>query len=43
MSPDLSVVVPVYKVEPYLHQCLNSLIEQKKRDRGHRNRRWISG
>ncbi len=25
---DLAVIVPVYKVEPYIHQCIDSLINQ---------------
>ncbi len=32
MSIKVSVVVPVYKTEPYLRQCLDSLINQKLRD-----------
>lgn len=28
MHPKLSVIVPVYKVEPYLCQCLDSLVNQ---------------
>lgn len=28
MWPKLSVVVPVYKVEPYLRQCLDSIVNQ---------------
>lgn len=30
--PDVSVIVPVYKVEPYLRQCLDSLIGQTKQE-----------
>ena len=26
MHPDISVIVPVYQVEPYLRTCLDSLI-----------------
>lgn len=26
--PEISVVVPVYKVEPYLHQCVDSVLAQ---------------
>ncbi len=26
--PQISVIVPVYKVEPYLHQCVNSVLAQ---------------
>lgn len=32
MMPDVSVIVPVYKVEPYLRQCLDSLIGQTKQE-----------
>ena len=28
MKPEISVIVPVYNVEPYLKRCLNSIIEQ---------------
>ena len=28
MQPKLSIVVPVYKVEPYIRQCLDSLVNQ---------------
>ena len=28
MHPKLTVIVPVYKVEPYLRQCLDSLVNQ---------------
>lgn len=28
MRPKLSVLVPIYNVEPYLRQCLSSLVEQ---------------
>ena len=24
----LSVIVPVYKVEPYIHKCVDSILEQ---------------
>lgn len=26
--PKISVIVPVYKAEPYLRRCLNSILEQ---------------
>lgn len=26
--PEISVIVPVYKVEPYLHQCVDSILAQ---------------
>ena len=32
MIPDVSVIVPVYNVEPYLCRCLNSLINQTKKE-----------
>ncbi len=28
----ISIIVPVYKVEPYLHQCIDSIIHQTYRD-----------
>lgn len=28
MTPDVSVIVPVYKVEKYLHRCIDSLVNQ---------------
>ena len=28
----ISIIVPVYKVEPYLHQCLDSILNQTYRD-----------
>lgn len=31
-SPKISVVVPIYKVEPYLRQCVDSLLNQTLRD-----------
>ncbi len=27
-SPKISVIVPVYKVEPYLPQCIDSILVQ---------------
>lgn len=30
--PTISVVVPVYKVEPYLHRCVDSILGQTYRD-----------
>ena len=30
--PVISVIVPVYKVEPYLHQCLDSVLAQSFTD-----------
>lgn len=30
--PLLSVIIPVYKVEKYLHKCVNSVLEQKFKD-----------
>ena len=32
MSPKVSVVVPIYNVEPYLSQCVESLLTQTLRD-----------
>ncbi len=32
MGDKISVIIPVYKVEPYLHQCLDSVINQTYRD-----------
>ena len=32
MQPKVSVVVPVYNVEQYLRQCLDSLINQTLKD-----------
>ena len=32
MKPKVSVIVPVYKVEPYLRKCLDSLVNQTLRD-----------
>ena len=32
MNPNLSVIVPVYKVEPYIRQCLDSLVNQTYQD-----------
>lgn len=28
MNPKISVIIPVYKVEPYIRQCLNSVVNQ---------------
>ncbi|MGE8204570.1 glycosyltransferase family 2 protein [Heyndrickxia sp. NPDC080065] len=28
MDPKISVIVPVYKVEPYLHKCIDSILAQ---------------
>lgn len=32
MGPKISVIVPVYKVEPYLDQCVESVVNQTYRD-----------
>lgn len=32
MNPFVSVIVPVYNVEPYLARCLDSIIGQTLRD-----------
>ena len=26
--PKITVIVPIYKVEPYLHRCIDSVINQ---------------
>ena len=31
-NPLVSVIVPVYKVEPYLRKCLDSILTQTYRD-----------
>ena len=31
-DPKISVIVPVYKVEPYLHKCLDSIVNQTYRN-----------
>ena len=31
-APALSVIVAVHKVQGYLHQCLNSILDQSFRD-----------
>lgn len=33
MSPEISVIVPIYNVDKYLHQCLDSLVQQTIADR----------
>lgn len=30
--PEFSIIVPIYKVEPYLHQCINSILAQTHAD-----------
>lgn len=32
MNPYLSIIVPIYKVEPYLHQCIDSILAQTFED-----------
>lgn len=32
MSPKISIIVPVYNVEKYIHRCIHSLINQTLRD-----------
>ena len=32
MKPSLSIVVPVYNVEQYLHKCVDSILNQTFRD-----------
>lgn len=31
-KPEISVIVPVYKVEPYLRRCLDSIVNQTYRN-----------
>jgi glycosyltransferase involved in cell wall biosynthesis len=31
-NPSLSIIVPVYNVEQYLDQCLQSILRQSKKD-----------
>ena len=28
MNPKISIIVPVYKVEPYIHKCVDSILAQ---------------
>lgn len=28
MRPDISIIVPIYKVEKYLERCINSILNQ---------------
>jgi len=30
--PNVSIIVPIYNVEPYLHRCLDSLVNQTLKD-----------
>ena len=32
MRPKISIIVPVYKVENYIHKCINSILNQKFKD-----------
>lgn len=32
MNPEISVIVPVYNVEKWLHKCIDSILEQKYRN-----------
>lgn len=32
MNPKISVIIPIYKVEPYLRQCLDSVVNQTYRN-----------
>src|SRR5215469_13757361 len=32
MQPIISIIIPVYNVEPYLRQCLDSVVNQTMRD-----------
>ena len=28
MKPKVSIIVPIYKVEKYIHKCINSILGQ---------------
>lgn len=32
MDPKVSIIVPIYKVEPYIHRCINSILNQTYKD-----------
>lgn len=32
MKPKISIIVPVYKVEPYIHKCIDSILNQTFKD-----------
>ena len=32
MNPKISIIVPVYKVEPYIHKCIDSILNQTFKD-----------
>lgn len=32
MNPKISIIVPVYKVEPYIHKCVDSILNQTFKD-----------
>ena len=32
MMPKVSIIVPVYKVEEYVHECIDSILNQKFKD-----------
>jgi glycosyltransferase involved in cell wall biosynthesis len=32
MNPKISIIVPVYKVEPYIHKCIDSILAQNLKD-----------
>ena len=32
MTPSISIIVPIYNVEQYLDQCLQSILYQSKKD-----------
>jgi len=32
VQPKISVIVPIYKVEPYLRNCLDSIVNQTYRN-----------
>ena len=32
MNPKISIIVPVYKVEQYIHKCIDSILKQTFKD-----------
>lgn len=32
MNPKISIIVPIYKVEPYIHKCIDSILNQTFKD-----------
>ena len=31
-SVEISIIVPIYNVDPYLYQCVNSIVNQSKKN-----------